>query len=49
MARRAPGYDGTDEVSESIDYSRGIYTYPLEASIAIGNEGEIPVVPYVHD
>jgi hypothetical protein len=42
--------DGSiDEVSQHIQQSGNVYTYPLKASATMGNEGEIPVIPYVQN
>jgi len=50
LARRATGPDDpTDETSETIEQSPYVYVYPLKASVAMGNEGEIPVIPYAHN
>ena len=49
LAKRAVGPDGEpDEVSETVELKNRVYTYPLEASATMGNEGEIPAVPYVY-
>ena len=39
--------DGSaDRVAEKIDQIGGVYFYPLEASVTMGNEGERSVIPY---
>ncbi|GAB6165570.1 hypothetical protein JCM19992_15700 [Thermostilla marina] len=37
---------GVDTVAASIQQIDGLYVYPLEASIVLGNEGEKSVLPY---
>jgi hypothetical protein len=48
LARYVVGPGGTDKVAEAIGTHDGVYTYPLEASATIGNEGEKSVVTYVY-
>ena len=49
LARFAPRPGGsTDTVAERIGRDNGVYTYPLSASVTLGNEGEKSVVPYVY-
>jgi len=38
-----------DSVSETIERRGSVYVYPLKASIAMGNEGEKSVIPYLYD
>ena len=39
---------GTDQVAQAIQQEGNVYVYPLQASAAIGNEGEKSVVPYAY-
>ena len=48
LARYVVGPGGTDSVSAAIQNHGGVYTYPLQASATIGNEGEKSVVTYVY-
>ncbi len=49
LARPVASPDGsTDRVSSNIRTFGKTYVYPLHASITMGTEGEIPVIPYVH-
>jgi len=49
LARYVAGPGGApDQVSQSITNRGTFYTYPLTASITMGNEGEKPVIPYVY-
>ena len=48
LARFVAGPGGTDPVASSIGKHDGVYTYPLQASATIGNEGEKSVVSYVY-
>jgi len=49
LARFVARPDGTpDEVARHIVQKRNVYTYPLKATATMGNEGEKPVIPYVH-
>jgi len=48
LARYVVGPGGRDKVAESIEKHSGVYTYPLQASATIGNEGEKSVVTYVY-
>jgi hypothetical protein len=48
LARYIVGPTGTDKVASSIRRQSGVYTYPLQASATIGNEGEKSVVTYVY-
>ena len=45
---RRPG-GPLDEVSQGIRRIGKVYVYPLEASATLGNEGERPEIPYLHD
>jgi len=50
LARYVSRPDGTpDEVAQHIVRKTNAYTYPLKATATMGNEGEKPVIPYVHD
>ncbi len=50
LARAVYGSGGqSDEVSQRVERSGSVYTYPLSASIAMGNEGEKSVIPYVYE
>ncbi|HUT08889.1 MAG TPA: TadE/TadG family type IV pilus assembly protein [Thermoguttaceae bacterium] len=50
LARYVARPDGTpDEVARHIVQKTNVYTYPLKATTTMGNEGEKPVIPYVHD
>ncbi|MBN1909448.1 MAG: pilus assembly protein [Pirellulales bacterium] len=44
--RRADGRP--DEVAATIQKIDGVYTWPLSATVTLGNEGEKSVIPYVH-
>ena len=48
LARYVVGPSGTDKVAAAIQKHGGVYTYPLQASATIGNEGEKSVVTYVY-
>lgn len=48
LARYVVGPSGSDKVAAKIEKHGEIYTYPLKASAAIGNEGEKSVVTYVY-
>ncbi len=48
LARYVVGTSGRDKVAESIEKHGNIYTYPLQASATIGNEGEKSVVTHVY-
>jgi hypothetical protein len=48
LARYVVGPSGKDTVAASIQNHNGVYTYPLQASATIGNEGEKSVVTYVY-
>jgi hypothetical protein len=49
LARLVSGSSGTpDNVAGKIQQNSGCYTYPLQASAAIGNEGEKSMVTYVY-
>ncbi len=48
LARYIAGPSGTDKVAATIQKHNGVYTYPLQASATIGNEGEKSVVTYVY-
>jgi hypothetical protein len=47
LARYVVGPGGApDQVAPLITNQGSYYTYPLTASITMGNEGEIPAIPY---
>ena len=47
LSRLVTRADGApDEVARSIHRTGNVYTYPLKASITLGNEGEKSVIPY---
>jgi len=48
LAKYVVGTSGRDKVAESIEKHGSVYTYPLQASATIGNEGEKSVVTYVY-
>jgi hypothetical protein len=48
LARFVAGPSGTDKVASTIQKIGSVYTYPLQASATIGNEGEKSVVTYVY-
>ncbi|MEI8372465.1 MAG: TadE/TadG family type IV pilus assembly protein [Planctomycetota bacterium] len=48
LARYVVGTSGRDKVAERIEKHGSVYTYPLQASATIGNEGEKSVVTYVY-
>jgi len=48
LARYVVGPSGKDTVAATIQKHSGVYTYPLQASATIGNEGEKSVVTYVY-
>jgi len=48
LARYVVGPGGSDKVAATIQKPGGVYTYPLQASATIGNEGEKSVVTYVY-
>jgi hypothetical protein len=48
LARYVVGPSGKDTVAATIQNQGGVYTYPLQASATIGNEGEKSVVTYVY-
>jgi hypothetical protein len=48
LARFVPGPSGDDKVSRNVRQQGDVYVYPLTASAIIGNEGEKPVLQYVH-
>ncbi len=48
LARYVVGPSGKDTVAEAIQNRSGVYTYPLQASATIGNEGEKSAVTYVY-
>ena len=49
LARVVVGPDGSpDNVSQAIGHNGRVYVYTLEASATLGNEGQKPVIPYVH-
>jgi len=48
LARFVAGPTGQDTVASTIQKHSGIYTYPLQASATIGNEGEKSAVTYVY-
>ena len=48
LAKYVVGPSGKDTVATSIKNYDGVYTYPLQASATIGNEGEKSVVTYVY-
>ncbi len=37
-----------DQIAGSVENRGNVYTYPLSASVTIGNEGEKPAIPYVY-
>jgi hypothetical protein len=49
LSRLVTRPDGmSDEVAQKIHKTGSVYTYPLTASITLGNEGEKSVIPYVY-
>ncbi|MCX7428054.1 MAG: hypothetical protein NTW96_20800 [Planctomycetia bacterium] len=49
LSRLVTRADGApDEVARSIHHTGNVYTYPLKASITLGNEGEKSVIPYAY-
>jgi hypothetical protein len=49
LARPAPKPNGDpDVVSQKVAQRQNYYTYPLEATATLGNEGEKSVLPYVY-
>jgi hypothetical protein len=49
LSRYEEGPSGRDRVAENISHTGYVYTYPLEASVTMGIEGQIPVIPYVQN
>ncbi len=47
LARPASSGGGTDRVARQIRRSGSVFTYPVSASVRLGNEGEKSLLPYV--
>lgn len=47
LARPASSASGTDRVAQRIRGSGSVFTYPVSATVRLGNEGEKSVLPYI--